>query len=158
MAFVLSLFIGFPATWLFGLCARRWGAKPMIAIGLCVYIGICIGSYFMQTPTHFYILAACVGLVQGGVHSLSRSLYASIIPRQMSGEFFGLYSTMGKVAGIIGPATMAVATQVSGGARPAILFIGLLFVGGLLLLSLLDTKRARHQVDSITAPGPVTRS
>ena len=61
-------------------------------------------GYFMNTPLHFYVLAILVGTVQGGSQGLSRSLYASLIPRHKSAEFFAFFAVGDKFAGILGPA------------------------------------------------------
>ena len=58
----------------------------------------------MKTGTHFLVLAVLVGVVQGGTQALSRSLFASLIPRDKSGEFFGFFGVAEKFAGIFGPA------------------------------------------------------
>ena len=96
-------FVGIPFAFLFGMLAGRIGAKRSIALGLVVYAGICVVGYFMTTGTHFLILAILVGTVQGGTQALSRSLFASLIPRDKSGEFFGFFGTVEKFAGIFGP-------------------------------------------------------
>jgi len=62
----------------------------------------------MKNETHFYVLAVTVGLVQGGIQALSRSYFASIIPDNREGEFFGLYNMIGKFAVILGPLFIAV--------------------------------------------------
>ncbi len=84
-------FVGIPFAFLFGMLASRIGAKLSIALGLLVYVGICFFGYFMTNGTHFLILAILLGTVQGGTQALSRSLFASLIPRDKSGEFFGFF-------------------------------------------------------------------
>ncbi len=127
-------FVGIPFAFLFGMLADRIGAKPSIALGLVVYAGICVVGYFMKTGLHFLILAVLVGTVQGGTQALSRSLFASMIPRDKSGEFFGFFGTIEKFAGILGPATFAAISFVTGASSGAIIaIIGFFVVGGLLL-------------------------
>ena len=96
-------FVGIPCAFLFGMLAGRIGAKRSIALGLLVYVAICVFGYFMKTETHFVVLAILVGAVQGGTQALSRSLFASLIPRDKSGEFFGFFGVAEKFAGILGP-------------------------------------------------------
>jgi len=115
---------------LFGLLAARIGAKPSIFAGLAVYAGICVLGYFMRTATHFLILAVLVGMVQGGTQALSRSLFASMIPRHQSGEFFGFFAVFEKFAGILGPAIFAVTIAATGSSRNAILSVLAFFVVG----------------------------
>ena len=65
----------------------------------------------MTSAAHFVVLAILVGAVQGGTQALSRSLFASLIPRDKSGEFFGFFGVAEKFAGILGPAIFAVTTS-----------------------------------------------
>ncbi|MBA2303365.1 MAG: MFS transporter, partial [Acidobacteria bacterium] len=87
-ALLLTQFIGVPAAFGFGALAGRIGAKPAVYLGLAVYTGISALGYYMTSAFHFFALAILVGLVQGGTQALSRSLFASMIPRQKSSEFF----------------------------------------------------------------------
>lgn len=143
-AVLLVQFVGIPFAFLFGMLAGRIGAKRSIALGLLVYVGICILGWFMTTATHFVILAILVGAVQGGTQALSRSLFASLIPRDKSAEFFGFFGVAEKFAGIFGPALFAVISWATGGSRGAILsVIGFFAVGGL-LLSFVDVAQGER--------------
>jgi UMF1 family MFS transporter len=142
-AVVMVQFVGVPCAFLFGRLAGRIGAKPAIFIGLLVYAAISILGYFMRTATHFVILAALVGMVQGGTQALSRSLFASMIPPHKSGEFFGFYSVFEKFAGIFGPLLFYIAIEVSGSSRNAILSVILFFVIGAVLLWRVDVKKGQ---------------
>ena len=111
------------------------GAKRSIFAGLLVFLTVSVIAYFMKTATHFYILAALIGLVQGGTQALSRSLFATLIPRHKSGEFFGFYSVFSKFAGIFAPFVFAGIIGATGSSRNAVLSVSLFFiVGGALLL------------------------
>ena len=83
------------------------GSAPSVrsCSGSPVYTVICVVGYFMKTGTHFLVLAMLVGAGAGGNAALSRSLFASLIPRDKSGEFFGFFGVAEKFAGIFGPAT-----------------------------------------------------
>lgn len=134
-AILIVQFLGVPATFLFGMLAGKIGAKRSIFLGLLVYCGISILGYYMTSATHFYILAGMVGLVQGGTQALSRSLFAALIPRYKSGEFFGFYSVFNKFAGILGPLLFAGTISATGSSRNAILsVIAFFFVGAGVLL------------------------
>lgn len=137
-------FVGIPFAFLFGMLAGRIGAKPSIAIGLLVYVCICIVGYFMTSGTHFLVLAVLVGTVQGGTQALSRSLFASLIPREKSGEFFGFFGTVEKFAGILGPATFAVVNIVTGSSRGAIIAVIAFFVIGGALLAMVDVPEGQR--------------
>ncbi len=134
MALLITQFVGFPAALVFGKLGEKLGARTGILIGLVVYVGVCIWGYFMQSPREFYVLAVVVGLVQGGVQSLSRSFYARLIPADKAGEFFGFYNMLGKFAAIIGPALMGITGLVTKNSRVSILAIIVLFVAGAALL------------------------
>ncbi len=136
-ALLLTQFIAFPAALGFGWLGKRIGAKPGILIGLIVYVFAIIYAWkWLETSTDFYLLAAAIGLVQGGVQSLSRSLFTRIIPRDRTTEFFGFFNMMGKFAGILGPLLMAISPLVFVGIdeRDSILVLIILFVAGAVLL------------------------
>lgn len=134
-ALLITQFVGFPAAILYGMFGERIGAKNGILVAIVVYIVITLWGYYMDNVAEFYFLAAAVGLVQGGVQSLSRSLFASIIPANKSAEFFGFYNMIGKFAAVLGPLLMALVSGLTGSPRLAILSIILLFfIGGLFLL------------------------
>lgn len=150
-AILIVQFVGIPATFVFGVLADRFGAKRMVLIGLGVYAAITFIAYFMKTATHFFLLAAAVGLVQGGVQALSRSLFARMIPTARSGEFFGLFGVFEKFAGIAGPAIFTIAVQAAGSQRAAILSVLAFFVAGAALLWRVDVAAgfaAAHGDDS----------
>jgi UMF1 family MFS transporter len=143
-AVVLVQFIGVPFAFAFGRLAGRVGAKPAIFLGLSVYAVISVLGYFMRTPMHFMILAALVGMVQGGTQALSRSLFASMIPAHKSGEFFGFYAVFEKFAGIFGPLLFYLAIEATGSSRAAILSIIVFFFVGAALLARVDVAEGQE--------------
>ncbi|MCP4443723.1 MAG: MFS transporter [Myxococcales bacterium] len=144
-AIVLVQFVGIPATFAFGQVASKLSAKMSIYICLVVYCGVSVLGYFMTTTTHFFLLAGLVGLVQGGVQALSRSLFATLIPKHKSSEFFGLFAVFEKFAGILGPLLFAVVISLTGSSSPAILAISAFFAIGALLLSRVDVAEGQRQ-------------
>jgi MFS transporter, UMF1 family len=143
-ALLLTQFIGFPAALFFGWLGVRIGAKRAISIGLVVYAGITVYAYFLNTEAEFFALAAVVGLVQGGVQSLSRSLYGRLVPEGKSAEFFGFFNMMGKFATVLGPLLIAVVAALTNDERASIISLVLLFViGGALLMRVpADSRKA----------------
>jgi MFS transporter, UMF1 family len=139
-AILLVQFIGVPAAFAFGGIAGKLGAKRAIFLGLLVYTAICIFGYFLRTARDFWILAIAVGLVQGGTQALSRSLFSTLVPKHKSGEFFGFFSVFEKFGGILGPLAFAVAAQLAGNSRVAILSVILFFFVGALLLLRVDEQ------------------
>ncbi len=131
---LLTQFVAFPAALAWGRIAETWSAKNSIMVCIAAYIGICIWAAGMETSRDFYLLAAAIGLVMGGIQALSRSLYARLIPIEQSAEFFGFYNMLGKFAAVLGPLMMGAASMLYGSARLSILVIILLFAAGALLL------------------------
>jgi UMF1 family MFS transporter len=143
-AVMIVQFVGVPFAFLFGRLAGIIGAKASIFIGLVIYAIISVLGYYMTTATHFFILAALVGLVQGGTQALSRSLFASMIPAHKSGEFFGFYSVFEKFAGIFGPLLFDVAISTTGSSRNAILSVIVFFIVGAILLSRVNVAEGQR--------------
>jgi len=139
-ALILTQFVGIPCSLLFGRLAGVIGPKRAILVGLGVYSLICVLGFFMRTAVHFYALALLVGTVQGGCQALSRSLYGSMVPRSQSGEFFGFYSTSGKIAGIAGPLLFGLLSQLIGQSRWSIFALVVFFIAGGLLLVTVDVE------------------
>jgi UMF1 family MFS transporter len=129
-ALLLVQFIGFPAALGFGWLGQKIGARAGILLGIAVYAGIALYAYFLQTETQFMVMAIIIGLVQGGVQSLSRSLFGRLVPAGKAGEFFGFYNLMGKAAAILGPTLTGVVALMTNDSRLAILSITILFVIG----------------------------
>jgi UMF1 family MFS transporter len=136
-ALLVTQFVAFPAALGFGWLGQRIGPKPAILIGIAVYLAALVYAWrFLQDEGDFYVLAVAIGLVQGGVQSLSRSLYARLVPRSKTAEFFGFFNMVGKFATIFGPLMIAFTPMVIPGAtdRDGILSLTLLFlIGGFLL-------------------------
>jgi MFS transporter, UMF1 family len=133
-ALLLVQFVGFPAALAFGWLGKRIGARTGIFIAIGVYTAAAVYAYFLDTELEFFVLAIVIGLVQGGVQSLSRSLYGRLIPSGKAGEFFGFYNLMGKAAAILGPLLTGVVALTTGDSRLAIVSISILFVIGALFL------------------------
>lgn len=140
IALLVTQFVGFPAALVFGRIAEKYGPKRGIFFCLSVYCFITIWGVFMEHVYEFYLLAIVIGLVQGGIQSLSRSLYASLIPPDKAAEFFGFYNMLGKFAVIIGPVMMGWVAVITGSSRVSLLSIILLFVLGAGLLRFVDVK------------------
>lgn len=143
LALLVTNFIGFPATLTYGFAARRFGPRAGIYFALAVYIGVCLWGLSMTTIREFFVMAMVIGCVQGGVQGLSRSLYASLIPADRSGEFFGFYNMMTKFAHVLGPAMVAVAAMLSDDPKWVLLALLPLFFCGAFLLLLVRERPVR---------------
>ena len=133
-ALLLTQFIGFPATLIFGLYADRFGHRESLSFAILVYIFVVIFSAQMDTATEFFILASVIGLVQGGVQAISRSFFSSLIPTEKAAEFFGFYNFIGKSSVFIGPFMVSGIALLTDSPSLGILSLLILFIPGLILL------------------------
>ncbi len=134
-ALMITNFVGFPATLLYGILGQRFGARAGIYLALIVYILVSSWAVFMTDVRQFYVMAIIIGCVQGGVQGLSRSLYASLIPLDQPGEFFGFYNMITKFSHVLGPLLVGLAAIFSDDPGHVLLAVLPLFIGGGLLLS-----------------------
>lgn len=144
-AILMVQFVGIPFAILFGQLAGRIGPKRAILASLVVYLVISVIAYRMTTIREFFILAFLVGMVQGGAQALSRSLFASMVPRHKAAEFFGLFSVFEKFAGIAGPLIFSLMIYFTGSSQQAILSVIVFFVVGGWLLWRVDVEKGRSQ-------------
>jgi UMF1 family MFS transporter len=142
---VIVQFVGIPFTFLFGWVASKVGAKRSILFSLGVYGGICVLGRFMSKSSHFVALAVLLGMVQGGSQSLSRSLFASMVPKDKTGEFFGFFAVVEKFAGIFGPMVFLAIIPVFGSSRNSILALIVFFLVGGVLLARVDVEQGRRE-------------
>ncbi len=141
-ALLITQFVGFPSALVFGWLGDRLGARTGILIAIAVYLATTVWGYFLDNVGEFYAMAIVIGLVQGGIQSLSRSFYGRLVPREKSGEFFGFFNMMGKFAAVLGPVLMGWVALVTGSSRAAILSLAVLFAaGGALLWLVKDPAR-----------------
>jgi UMF1 family MFS transporter len=141
-ALLLTQFVAFPAALLFGWLGNRLGTRTALLIAIAVYLVVTVWAYWLDNVAEFYLMAAVIGLVQGGVQSLSRSFYGRLIPPEKSGEFFGFFNMMGKFATVIGPVLMGVVGLLTSSSRASILSVALLFLAGGALLLLVREEPA----------------
>ena len=133
-ALILVQFVAFPATLLWGYVANKYGDKLVLYITIASYVCIIIYSTTLSSAFEFYLLAAWVGFVQGGIQGSSRGMFGKLIPKEKAGEFFGLYNVMGRAGAILGPLMVGTLLTLYGNVRIALLPIAVLFIiGGLLL-------------------------
>lgn len=134
MALLVVQFVGFPAALAFGWLGQKIGARVGILLGIAVYAAIAGYAYFLHSEAEFMTMAIIIGLVQGGVQSLSRSLFGRLVPAGKAGEYFGFYNLMGKAAAILGPTLTGVVALLTHDSRLGILSITILFVIGAIFL------------------------
>lgn len=141
LAILVTNYLGFPATLAFGFAGRRFGPRRCIYVALAIY---CLATFFASMASeawHFYLLAAMIGLAQGGVQSLSRSLFARLAPPEKAAEMFGFYNMFGRFAAILGPVLTGYAALVLDSQRLGVLAILALLVAGFILLTRVSDAR-----------------
>lgn len=134
VALLITQFVAFPAVLGFNVIVRKAGIKKALYLALISYSIFTVLGLFMQNETHFYMLAVCIGMFQGGIQAASRSFYTRLIPKEKAGEFFGFYNMLGKFAAILGPSLIGIITAITGNIRIGMASILILFIGGFILL------------------------
>jgi UMF1 family MFS transporter len=133
LALLVTQIVAFPFAILFGNLAKKYKDKALITVCIIAYVGIGIFAVFLKHQWQFWVLAVLVGMFQGGIQALSRSYFASIIPSEQSGEFFGLFDICGKGAAFMGTTLISILSQATGDVNLAVAVIPVLFVIGLVL-------------------------
>ena len=119
---------------------RFGNIKTLIFIN-CIWVVICICAYFVTLPIHFYITAGFVGLVMGGIQSLSRSTYSKLLPETKdTASFFSFYDVAEKIGIVIGMLIYGLIDQLTGSMRNSIVFLALFFIVGVYLLNKVNKK------------------
>jgi len=106
-----------------------------------IYSVIAIIGFFMSQEWHFYLLGFGVAMVQGGSQALSRSLVGKLMPKSKSAEFYGFFSVFEKFNTVVGPAIMALVSQLTGNPRWGIVSLVVFFIAGVLMLRRVDVER-----------------
>ncbi len=145
ITFLIVQFVAFAGALIFSRLARITGTKNAVLLSLAVWSGVVIYAYFLREGDiiGFFVLGIIVGTVLGGNQALSRSLFASMIPRESAANFFGFFTVFHKLSAILGPLLFGGMALLFGSARPAILAIIIFFIVGALLLACVDVKKAR---------------
>ncbi|MDO5519390.1 MAG: MFS transporter [bacterium] len=133
LALLLTQLIAFPCALLFGRLSCRFKTERLITICILAYTGISIFAIFMDQVIEFWILAALVGIFQGGIQALSRSYYAKIIPADKSSEYYSIMDICGKGASFLGVTLISIITQLTGNGTKGISVVSLLIITGLIL-------------------------
>ncbi|MFN6037034.1 MAG: MFS transporter, partial [Bacteroidota bacterium] len=137
ISILLIQFLGIAGSYLFSFISKKVGNIKTIGLIIFMWMSICVYTYFIvRLPIHFFIVAASVGLVMGGIQSLSRSTYSKLLPDTSDhASYFSLYDVLEKLGIIIGTITFGLISQVSGGMRNSVLVLIAFFIIGILVLS-----------------------
>jgi MFS transporter, UMF1 family len=139
-------FVAMFGAYLFSFFSKKIGNIKTLMIAVFIWIGACLGTYFFcYTPTDFFVVAGVVGLVMGGIQSLSRSTYSKMLPAtQDHASYFSFYDVTEKICIVLGMATFGVINEFSTSMRKPIIMLIVFFVVGLLLLMRVP-KEAKEQ-------------
>lgn len=122
--------------YLMSLLARYIGNIRVLMLVVCIWTGICVAAFYIDHEFQFYGLAALVGLVMGGIQSLSRSTYSKLVPanEEDTASFFSFYDVTEKVAIVVGLFSFALIEQITNNIRYSALCLAIFFLLGLALL------------------------
>jgi MFS transporter, UMF1 family len=150
LSILLVQFVAMPSSIFFGHLARWIGTEKAILCGIAIYLCVCtIGVFSLHTAFQFMLVAALVGLGQGGVQALSRSYFGKLVPVDDAAEYFGFLNLVGKCSSILGPFLVGVVAywlHAAGiespiASRCAMASLVLIFAGGAALLFAAESQR-----------------
>ncbi|QMW05260.1 MFS transporter [Spirosoma foliorum] len=142
---LLIQLVAIPGAYGFSWLSERIGNTYALMTAVFIWILICTGAYFVQTETQFFALAAVVGLVMGGIQSLSRSTYSKLIPATSdTASYFSFYDVIDKTSTVFGTLVYGLIEQLTGSMRNSILALLVLFVIGFLLLLRIPSQKVYH--------------
>lgn len=144
IAILLIQLVAIPGAMIMARLGNRWGNIKILIAAVIVWIGICFTAYYTRVMYEFYMLAVVVGIVMGGIQSMSRSTYSRLIPQDTEDttSYFSFYDVTEKIAIVIGMFSFAFVEHITGDMRKSIFALGGFFVMGLILL--LVTLRTRQ--------------
>lgn len=133
--------------YLFSILSKATSNIFALAALVLVWIGICFGAYYTQTPTQFYFLAFTVGMVMGGIQSMSRSTFSKLLPETTdTASYFSFYDVCDKVGTVIGTLSFGYVAQVFGGMRNSVLALMAYFIIGFILLLFVKPNKGKNAV------------
>lgn len=143
-----------PFAMLYGRLADRFGSKPMLYVGIAVYIVVCVYAYFMKSAFDFWILAMLVATSQGGIQAISRAYFARMVPKHNANRFFGFYNIFDKFASILGPLLVGVTAQATGSTNAGVFSLVILFIVGAVILMRVPEPGIGAEIDHGTTAPP----
>ena len=127
--------------------SERFGNIPTLLVINCFWLLLCVLAYFITLPIHFYAMAGLVGIVMGGIQSLSRSTYSKLLPEtEDTASYFSFFDVAEKVGIVIGMCVYVIIDQLTGSPRFSIVFLGLFFFIGIILLNRVHQKAKQLSV------------
>lgn len=143
---LLIQLVGIAGSYTFAWLSGRIGNIYALMIGVSIWIGICTGAYYTTEAMEFYMIACTVGMVMGGIQSLSRSTFSKLMPEDITdtASYFSFYDVTEKLAIVIGTFIYGTVEYMTGSMRNSILALLVIFVVGLALLSRIPSRKVYH--------------
>jgi UMF1 family MFS transporter len=140
--------VGAAGAWAFSKLSLSRGNQFALVSMLIVWCFVCIGAYFITTEYQFYLLATIVGLIMGGIQSLSRATYSKLIPEgtRDNASYFSFYDVTFNVSIVVGTFSYGLIEQITGSMRNSALFLTFYFVAGMALLLTVKSSDIRKRV------------
>lgn len=145
---LLIQIVGALGAWMFAMISKTIGNRSSILIMIVVWIGVCIAAYFVMNKYQFYAIAFIVGMVMGGIQSLSRATYSKLIPENTpdTASYFSFYDVTYNVSIVLGTFSYGFINHITGSMRNSALGLAVYFIIGMILLLTVKSR-------SIQKPG-----
>ena len=148
-------FVAVPGAYLFSNLSKRFGNIIALRISIVCWTILSVAAYFcdkkygFDEQTYFIVLAGCVGMVMGGIQSLSRSTYSKLLPETKDhASYFSFYDVCDKTGTVVGTFIFGYINAITGSMRNSIVVISCLFFLGLFLLSWVKMERGNEISES----------
>ena len=151
MTILIIQIVAIAGSYFFAFISKKYGNKLSLVIMVLIWVGICAGAYYVYTVYEFFALAFVVGLVMGGIQSLSRSTFSKLIPRNTTdhASYFSFYDVTEKLAIVLGTFSYGFIEQITGSMRNSALSLGIFFLVGLGFLLLVTIPKKRFDTESL---------
>jgi UMF1 family MFS transporter len=128
--------VAIAGSFLFAKVSEKYGNKVSLVIMVNIWIGVCIGAFFVNDINSFFLLAFVVGMIMGGIQALSRATYSKLIPKDTidHASFFSFFDVTYNLSIVIGTFAYGVIEHLTGSMRNSTLALGIFFAIGLFLL------------------------
>ena len=145
-------FVAIGGAYFFSWLSRIFGNKQALVFAILIWICICFAAYFVYTANGFYLLALAVGIVMGGIQSLSRSTFSKMLPQtQDHASYFSFFDVCEKMGIVLGTASFGMIEELSGSMRNSVITLAVFFIIGLVILLFVKTKNKIIQVKKFEA-------
>jgi UMF1 family MFS transporter len=147
IALLIIQIVAIAGAYLMARLSKLFGNFQVLMVVVLIWIAICVAAFFITTEFQFYIIAVCVGLVMGGIQSLSRSTYGKIMPETRdTTSFFSFYDVTEKVAIVIGMFSFGLVQQLTGNMRNSVLALIVFFIAGMIALFVTLQKQKSERI------------